>query len=98
MIIQNQVRCNICKDEPFSSHRHDYKSCKCGNIAVDGGMEYLRRVGGNYTELSFSIPDNIVEEVKEAIKWGHDTKRNELGIACAVFRVLKKNNILVTGE
>jgi len=54
MIITNKVKCNVCNDIIESIHRHDFKWCKCGNIAVDGGKDYLRRVGNvrEYTELS----------------------------------------------
>jgi len=97
MILQNQVRCKKCGDEPYSTHRHDYKPCKCGAVAVDGGMEYLRRVGDveNMEEMSYTMNNNIVNDCVAAIKWGKDTKRNDLGIALAVLRALKKHNKLV---
>jgi hypothetical protein len=97
MILQNQVRCKKCGDEPYSAHRHDYKYCKCGAVAVDGGMEYLRRVGDveNMEEMSYTMNNNIVNDCVAAIKWGKDTKRNDLGIALAVLRALKKHNKLV---
>lgn len=40
-----QVMCAKCLDVIQSEHRHDFKSCKCGAIAIDGGSEYLRCVG-----------------------------------------------------
>jgi hypothetical protein len=96
-IIQNQIRCNQCGDEPYSAHRHDCKSCKCGAVAVDGGMEYLKRScveGATYTELSYSMTEEVIDEVKEAVRWGQETGRNEFGIALAVIRVLRKNDLL----
>jgi hypothetical protein len=33
----------LCGDEIESKYRHDYVSCKCGGISVDGGKDYLRR-------------------------------------------------------
>ena len=50
----NKVRCHHCGDEPESKHVHDFRWCKCGAIAVDGGPYYAKRVGdlNNYTELS----------------------------------------------
>ena len=96
MIVQNQVRCHKCGDEPYSAFGHDFKSCKCGNIAVDGGMNYLRRVGGEegYTELSYEIPDAAIADCKEAVKWAEETGRNELGTALAVIRALRKHGLL----
>lgn len=43
MIVRNSARCLACLDEVESTHRHDFKSCKCGNVFVDGGKDYLRR-------------------------------------------------------
>ena len=100
MIVQNQVRCNKCGDEPYSASGHDFKYCKCGNIAVDGGMNYLRRVGHgitdrSYTELSLDLPKEAIESCKEAVKWAEETGRNELGTALAVIRALRKHGLLV---
>lgn len=44
IILQNEAQCLNCNDIIWSGSRHDFKSCKCGNICVDGGMEYIRRV------------------------------------------------------
>lgn len=54
MIYRNSIRCNHCKDEIESSYRHDFKSCNCGKVAVDGGNAYQRRVGSpeDYTDTS----------------------------------------------
>jgi len=53
-IIRNSVRCGLCGDEIESRHRHDFVQCRCGNVAVDGGHDYLRRVfsGGPYEDTS----------------------------------------------
>lgn len=37
--------CRVCGSTVESKHRHDFVSCKCGSIAVDGGKAYLKRVG-----------------------------------------------------
>lgn len=54
-IIKNMVRCKLCKDVIESKTAHDFKYCSCGNVAVDGGHEYLRRCyksQDDYEELS----------------------------------------------
>ena len=43
MIIRNKIKCRKCGDIIESYHCHDYKHCKCGLVAVDGGREYLKR-------------------------------------------------------
>lgn len=40
----NKAQCLICGDEIESKGRHDYVECSCGNLAVDGGKDYMRRV------------------------------------------------------
>lgn len=54
-IIRNAIQCNHCGDIIESEFTHDYKCCVCGAVAVDGGLDYLRRVymfDGDYTDLS----------------------------------------------
>ena len=55
-IITNKAKCNICGDVIESRHRHDFKTCSCGNVSVDGGLDYLKRNyrkgQDSYTELS----------------------------------------------
>lgn len=58
-IIVNKAQCKLCGDIIESTHGHDYHGCQCGEIAVDGGKNYLRRTAGNL--------DNIIE-LSETIK------------------------------
>ena len=53
-ILVNKIRCRNCGDVIQSRHVHEYKRCKCGEVAVDGGLEYLRRTGARefWEELS----------------------------------------------
>ena len=97
MIVVNQVRCKKCEDTPFSAHRHDFKYCKCGSIAVDGGQEYLRRVGDVQAaeEMSYELPDAVVRACEDAVVWSKETKRNDFGTALAVIRALKDSGHLI---
>lgn len=94
-IVSNQVHCLKCDDRPFSAHRHDFRYCKCGSVAVDGGTEYLKRVGdlgpGSTKDISITMPSAIVNSCIEAVKWAHETGRNERGVAYAVLRALRDN-------
>jgi hypothetical protein len=94
-ILSNQVKCLKCEDEPFSAHRHDYKRCKCGAIAVDGGMDYMRRVGdGSYKDMSITVTDELYESLKQTLEWCQETSRNDLGVICALFRVLRDHGVI----
>ena len=41
-IVRNSAKCGKCGDEIESKHRHDFVSCKCREIFVDGGKDYCR--------------------------------------------------------
>jgi hypothetical protein len=43
--MRNRIRCRKCGDIIESKTRHDYVTCKCGAVAVDGGSSYIRRIG-----------------------------------------------------
>ena len=43
VILRNSAHCLSCDTEIVSSFRHDFVSCSCGNVFVDGGKSYLRR-------------------------------------------------------
>ena len=53
-ILVNKIKCNKCGDIIESRTVHDFKFCKCGAVAVDGGKDYLRRCGNpeDYTDMS----------------------------------------------
>lgn len=44
-IMINKIRCKKCGDIIESKSVHDFKICKCKSVAVDGGHDYLRRLG-----------------------------------------------------
>lgn len=54
-IAVNKARCKKCGDVIESKYRHDFVTCNCKTISVDGGRDYLRRVfpdgdGSEYVE------------------------------------------------
>ena len=58
-IIRNSVQCLKCADIIESKHRHDYVTCSCGNVSVDGGKDYLKR---SFKEMDSWIDLSIYEE------------------------------------
>ena len=88
MILSNQARCLRCGDEPWSAHRHDFRHCECGAMAVDGGMDYMRRLGNpqDINEMSIVITNEEYEALVEAVE---DKTKNTLGKICNLARVLR---------
>lgn len=55
VIILNQAKCLVCGEILESRFRHDYKTCSCGSLSVDGGHDYISRAykeEGCFKELS----------------------------------------------
>ena len=42
-IIRNSAKCLGCNTEAVSSYRWDAQTCRCNNVFVDGGTDYIRR-------------------------------------------------------
>lgn len=40
----NKIRCKLCNTVIESKFTHDFQTCSCGKVFIDGGYEY-RRVG-----------------------------------------------------
>lgn len=52
-IVLNRAQCLNCKQVITSWHRHDFRTCKCGGLSVDGGTDYLKRShSGPFKEMS----------------------------------------------
>jgi hypothetical protein len=67
----NAAKCKKCDEVIMSNNRHDYKTCKCGNLSVDGGSWYAKR--------SFKEPDSY-EEMLESYKEQEDLYFDERDI------------------
>ena len=65
-IIINKAKCKKCGDIIESKKINGFKRCTCGSIAVDGGHEYIKRVGNKDDIIELSKVENIV--TKEIIK------------------------------
>ncbi len=60
----NAAWCRKCWTVVVSIHRHDFRSCPCGAIFVDGGFDYVRR-GGNPSDFAparflIELPASVV--------------------------------------
>ena len=95
-LIQNELECTKCGDIIYSAHRHDFKYCKCGSVAVDGGMSYIRRVGNvkDTIDRSMYMDEDALSDCKESLEWAKDTDRNAFGAILAVIRTLRQHELL----
>ena len=58
-IIENSAKCLKCGDKIISKYRNDYITCSCGNVSVDGGLDYCRRV---FKDMETWIDTSILED------------------------------------
>lgn len=65
IIKENKAMCKNCGDVVESKHRHDFVTCSCGWLSVDGGHDYTRRVfkeDGCFVEMSVIVKEKISHE------------------------------------
>lgn len=88
IIIKNSAKCLKCGDVIESKHRHDYVSCKCGNLSVDGGKDYCKRglVGdqNSYVEMNEVefIQDKTLYDLSQLSNWDHKNKEEDYCSDC----------------
>lgn len=73
-LILNRIQCLNCKDVIISHHRHDYVTCTCGNVSLDGGLSYRRLIcndDGCYTDLAVYSDAPFKEIRKYYHRGGH---------------------------
>lgn len=58
-ITRNAMKCLRCGDVIESRTRHDFVTCSCGNISVDGGLDYFHRV------FAQGVSDEDYEDLSE---------------------------------
>ena len=42
-LIKNAIKCNHCGDVIESKYTHDFVTCSCETVSVDGGLSYCKR-------------------------------------------------------
>lgn len=47
-IVSNKIKCKHCGDIIESKSVHNFVTCSCGKVSVDGGHDYLKRCFPSY--------------------------------------------------
>ena len=68
IIKKNKIGCMNCGDVIESKSVHDFVECACGSVAVDGGLEFLKRTGDQWVNLSESYDDDG-NRIEPPIDW-----------------------------
>jgi len=59
--MRNRAKCKLCKDVIESTHGHDYVTCNCGEISVDGGNNFYKCRAKNW--INFIRIDDAENEI-----------------------------------
>lgn len=83
---KNRVLCKLCLDIIESKHCHDYVTCSCEAVSVDGGKDYFKRTGNPENMVELTFPENLIyvtpsikEPNKETLKSFSDYE-NKIGL------------------
>ena len=90
MIVKNRAICLECNTEIESTHRHDFVRCPCGNLAVDGGKDYLKRVAKDFNKCKET---SIIAEDKTPEEMDYDEKLSKChryGLCCMTHGMINK--------
>lgn len=61
------IKCKHCGDIIFSRTRHDFRSCMCEKVFIDGGRDYLK-ISGNIEDMENIILETTLDgNVKEML-------------------------------
>lgn len=64
--MRNRAKCKLCGETLESFHIHDYVTCKCGEIAIDGGSQRFSASAKDYK--NFLRVDDEGNEIVVTVK------------------------------
>lgn len=91
MILRNSIKCNHCNDEIESIHCHNFVTCKCGKVSVDGGSDYHRVLFSDISDfIDTSIEDDGTHELRrEHLKWGVNFDKDMIKLPKTSYKSIK---------
>lgn len=75
---QNAAKCLHCGDIIVSRYRHDFVTCSCGDVSVDGGAEYTKRSfvpGATWKEIT--TEDELLAAQEQANRKEQETAQED---------------------
>jgi hypothetical protein len=77
-------------------HVHHFAHCKCGEVSVDGGQDYFKRVGSGWEEMGITIDKDALDVIVKEVDKAMTTSRNPLGVALAALRGIREAKVSQT--
>jgi hypothetical protein len=60
---QDAMHCLSCDEVIYSVNRHDYRTCSCGKVSIDGGKDYTKasfKKGAKWTWVNIDLITNKI--------------------------------------
>lgn len=86
----NCVVCPKCNDEIYSRANHDFHYCSCGEIAVDGGLNYLRLA---YKSIKPEVVVREIDASREELYQDWNYRQNKFGVIKPLTKTVKPSKV-----
>lgn len=90
MLLRNSAICNNCKEELESKYNHNFVTCSCGKLSIDGGNHYSRilfETADGYTDTSI-YDDDTHELRRQHLTWGNNYDKNMNRLPETVYNLI----------
>ena len=74
--MKNRAKCKLCQDIIESFHRQDYITCKCGEISIDGGLDFYKAAAKDWS--NFLRVDDEGNEIQVQVKEKDNDVKEEI--------------------
>ena len=93
-LVFNAIQCKQCHELIVSRDRHDFKWCKCGKVAIDGGLDYISLTGNreDYSDLSLTNRDAF-HIVRKFAEWGTHGKLGDQPLTYIKLKDMSDNHL-----
>jgi|ERR1051325_2374008 hypothetical protein len=72
---QDALHCCACGDVIYSVNRHDFRSCSCGNVSIDGGRDYTRTLFSSKAPFEMAVVDLLTDAISDPKPLGGKKKK-----------------------
>ena len=93
---KNKGRCKLCGDVIESKYRHDFVTCTCGALSLDGGLAYRRILwrSGNLDDVLEEIYEEITpQEIQKSAIISDREREREQEYYAELYRLLMEEEI-----
>lgn len=72
------IKCEKCGDTIYSRAHHDYHSCSCGNLSIDGGFEYVS-IGWKSGEIPPEVFHKYIQATRQELYDDWNFRKDKFG-------------------